>query len=618
MNEAKYVSSSQLSGTLSTGEDSTQTMLLGHSGLGLRHYTHFTSPIRRYADIIVHRELLVVPRSLPVEDLPDLYFPSHITSVPEDGGTRELSSTLPNVSIPSFSSPIDKISTMDDELDLLLEKNGFSDVLTIHSFPAAAKAPEDTVNTPNEANEDDIFDVLIASAPMISHNSLSITENASSIASLNDNGYTETQMSNKQSFGNSSEKQMEPYSSSALESITRHLNSRNRAAKAAQMQSQNFFLSLYFRNRVQKYEAVIYGVKANGLLVYIPDIDFKGPCYLQSKEGKICVDPRVIDEVIDIGDAVPDDWRSGVDGSVVDSFRSLPQDMYTSDVEIAHSGQIQSISIISKAKNSRFTLRTMDSILVEVTSAMLGSENVLPDNPLRIFFVRTLNSNACRTKEATAHKGLDCDKLKKNKVDEVIDQITKNNTNMIDSDSIRSKNIIGVTQSGASTTFSEYKLQDLCSRSYWSMKCLGDIKASLNESIETPSTPRKSSQKVSKFCRRRELPGSKACRLSFSPLNISNSVLRTGGGSETRKMEDIKEIGVDHETVPGDIRSLRGIESARVKMANWGEDWAEEEDLPIFFEENDVEEGDTSYGRIKQLASARIDKLKVEKRKSKY
>lgn len=38
----------------------------GHFGLGLSHYTHFTSPIRRYADVVVHRLLLA---SLQIESM---------------------------------------------------------------------------------------------------------------------------------------------------------------------------------------------------------------------------------------------------------------------------------------------------------------------------------------------------------------------------------------------------------------------------------------------------------------------------------------------------------------------------------------------------------------------
>jgi ribonuclease R len=34
------------------------TKNIGHFGLSLKHYTHFTSPIRRYPDIVVHRLLL--------------------------------------------------------------------------------------------------------------------------------------------------------------------------------------------------------------------------------------------------------------------------------------------------------------------------------------------------------------------------------------------------------------------------------------------------------------------------------------------------------------------------------------------------------------------------------
>ena len=42
---------------------------MAHFGLALSEYTHFTSPIRRLADVVVHRQLLKAIQSQPADSI---------------------------------------------------------------------------------------------------------------------------------------------------------------------------------------------------------------------------------------------------------------------------------------------------------------------------------------------------------------------------------------------------------------------------------------------------------------------------------------------------------------------------------------------------------------------
>ncbi|XP_007420775.1 DIS3-like exonuclease 1 [Python bivittatus] len=78
-----------------------------------------------------------------------------------------------------------------------------------------------------------------------------------------------------------------------LEELCRHINNRNRAAQHAQKQSTELFQCMYFkdkspeRDEQRTADGVIYSIRTNGVLVFVPRYGIKGAAYLRNKEGLV-------------------------------------------------------------------------------------------------------------------------------------------------------------------------------------------------------------------------------------------------------------------------------------------------------------------------------------------
>ncbi|XP_066557335.1 DIS3-like exonuclease 1 [Amia ocellicauda] len=78
-----------------------------------------------------------------------------------------------------------------------------------------------------------------------------------------------------------------------LQEQAQQINNKNRAAQQAQKQSTELFQYLYFRDKDPltdercMADAVIYTIRANGVLVFIPRYGIKGGVYLKNREGQV-------------------------------------------------------------------------------------------------------------------------------------------------------------------------------------------------------------------------------------------------------------------------------------------------------------------------------------------
>ncbi|XP_040081758.1 DIS3-like exonuclease 1 isoform X3 [Oryx dammah] len=83
------------------------------------------------------------------------------------------------------------------------------------------------------------------------------------------------------------------FSNKDLEELCRHINNRNRAAQHSQKQSTELFQCMYFKDKDPETEercisdGVIYSIRTNGVLVFIPRFGIKGAAYLRNKDGLV-------------------------------------------------------------------------------------------------------------------------------------------------------------------------------------------------------------------------------------------------------------------------------------------------------------------------------------------
>ncbi|CAJ1949508.1 unnamed protein product [Cylindrotheca closterium] len=272
MSEAQYVCTGQV------GKDQ-----LSHYGLGLQKYTHFTSPIRRYADVVVHKQLL---------------------SAAAPPGNHSDASTVKS------RTEVDNALVPDSKTISILAGEGI-------------RTRDETIETPDETEPNDNVVVTESQEPPELENEFSVER---------------------------------VYSPRLVAKICDILNRQNRMAKLSSMECQHLFLSIYFRKHVEVTKAVVVDLRANGLWVYVPLFDMRGPVYLSDTNGRVQVDPRLLGL----------DPSTGEDPTLAFEASPYARMIPSSDCMLVESPD-RHLKVTAPKAKSPYTLRVLDVVTVQIS-----------------------------------------------------------------------------------------------------------------------------------------------------------------------------------------------------------------------------------------------------------
>jgi RNB domain len=322
-----------------------QGLDLLHFGLGVERYTHFTSPIRRYADVVVHKQLLasLLYRNRSI---------SSIRFITQFSATIQPLKAVPESNVVSILAGEGLHDTADEFIDELPE--GASNNMSGTEAPCLIE--ECKIEQP-DLEDSSNYDV----------NSF-------------ENGKHDTSTN------------LIPYNMTQVAAICDGLNLHNRLAKQSSFECQSLFLSLYFRDHVESTQAVVTQLRENGFWVYVPKFDMRGPVYIRDTNNDIQIDPILLGLPLDAG------YQSTL-GFSTSSCRRFPDGRTELSTD-----PTERLEVSVPNRNSKvFVVRPLDVVTIQLTCDNWDVRARVP-LPRFILLSRKNTSNISTATKSTENK----------------------------------------------------------------------------------------------------------------------------------------------------------------------------------------------------------------------